>query len=172
MNTLTHALLPVIFTGLFSRKTAAPSRRDLILTALAGALPDLLNPHFTLAARLASWSHGLPFWLCFTGALLLTAKFQPRWMSLRMAWMMAAAYLFHLWCDAISGGDNFGYPLRDFTWGDYWVDPTWWIPLDIGCVLACYLIFRAWPALRLSREKARFSADPAQGYAKGESPVE
>lgn len=151
MDTVTHALAPVILTRLLAGPLW-PRWRGLTAIGLAGALPDLINPHLTLEARMTSWSHGLPFWLLFSVSLLIASFLSKKRLSLALAATCSAAYLFHLFCDAISGGVNWLYPFGDLVWGDYWVDPVFWVPLDVLCVLTCYFLFRVLPRLRKARE--------------------
>lgn len=151
MDTITHALAPVILTRLVFGKAPWIPRYGLVAIGLAGALPDLLNPHLSLESRLSSWSHGLPFWGGLTASLLVFAVIRPRLLPVRLAVFLSAAYLFHMICDAISGGINWLYPLDTFVWGDYYVDPLWWIPLDVVLVLVAYYMFRLAPL----REKVR-----------------
>lgn len=66
----------------------------------------------------------------------------------------SAAYLLHLVCDSISGGVNWLYPYYDVIWGEYWVSPMLWIPLDVVCLLLCYYLFRLRPLLEKRRQSA------------------
>lgn len=153
MNTVTHALLPVIATRLSVGKATWLGRWGLAFIGLAGALPDLLSPHLSLAARMSSWSHGLPFWSALTVGLILGSLFSRGRFTTRLALACSAAYLLHLFCDAISGGINWGYPVADRIWGAYWVDPILWVPLDILCLLVGYAIFRLIPHLKARKVK-------------------
>lgn len=154
MDTITHALIPVILTRLVAKRASWLGRWGLIAIGIAGALPDLLTPHFTLESRLYSWSHGIPFWIAFTLVVTSASICSRGRIPFRLTIIMTSAYLFHILCDAISGGVNFLYPYRDWIWGDYWVDPILWIPFDIVCMLTCYWMFRILPGLRL-RHKAK-----------------
>lgn len=153
MNTVTHALLPVILVSLADRRKRVFQRGALIAVAVSGALPDLLNPHLSLKARMYSWSHGLTAWLGFSllvGIVITVKKWPKLW------WLAAsAAYALHLFCDAISGGINWAYPVADRLWGDYWFPPQWWVPLDVVLVLFCYFYFRAIPAMQKARAGKR-----------------
>ena len=157
MNTVTHALLPVIVTRLVAKKAAWLGRWGLAFIGVAGALPDLLSPHLSLAARMSSWSHGLPFWSALTAGLILGSLLSRSRFTTRLALACSAAYLLHLFCDAISGGINWAYPVADRIWGAYWVDPLLWVPLDILCLLACYAIFRLIPLWKARRVKKSVS---------------
>lgn len=142
MNTLTHALAPVILAHVVLSRSKRLGAWSLVAIGVAGALPDLLTPHMTLESRMASWSHGLPCWAAFTGILFVISLLSKQRISNRLAWVLSLSYLFHLICDAVSGGINVLYPVKDFVWGAYWVSPMLWIPLDIVCLLTCYYLFR------------------------------
>ncbi len=151
MDTVTHALAPVILAHVCLKRSKGFGRWGLVAIAIGGALPDLLTPHFSLEARMSSWSHGLPFWAAFSGGLFLASVLSARRLSLRLACFLSMAYLFHLVCDSISGGINWLYPVADLVWGDYWISPVFWIPLDIVCILSCYYLFRLQPFLERRR---------------------
>ena len=154
MDTVTHALLPVILTrAAFGKRATWLGRWGLVAIGIGGALPDLLTPHLSLESRLSSWSHGLPFWLLLTAGVISASLASRGRFDFRLATMVSGAYLLHILCDAVSGGVNFLYPYRDLVWGGYWVDPIYWIPLDILCISICYWLFRIAPALR-SRQQA------------------
>lgn len=155
MDTITHALAPVIIARLISRDEGWPKRKDYLLIGLAGALPDLLNPHLSLESRMASWSHGIPFWAAFTIALALVSLVKKRWIPASSAISMSLAYVFHLFCDAISGGVNWLHPFGKFVWGDYFVDPVYWVPLDIVLVLTAYVLFRLIPLRKKIRKPSQ-----------------
>jgi len=159
MHTLTHALLPVVALSVDRKRTNEDgviywNWRKLLLVAVAGALPDLLNPHLSLQARYSSWSHGLPALCVFSVILLLIWLLRQRKESLFFI-VMAAAYEMHLWCDLISGGIVWQYPLGNDVIGAYYISARWWVPLDIACVLAVYFIYRAIPNFRKWRELQR-----------------
>lgn len=152
MNVITHALLPVV-----AIKAARPSwnlaRIQWIAIGMAGALPDLLNPHLTLDQRMQSWSHGLPFFGLWSAAVLTACLLSRGRLSPALASMLCGAYLLHLACDSISGGINWLHPLGSFVWGEFWVHPLWWIPLDVACFLAAYHLFRLRPLLQKQRDR-------------------
>lgn len=142
MNTITHALLPVILTRVLHRPIRG---RELVWIGIAGALPDLLTPHITLEARLASWSHGLPCWAALTLiALTVSLRFPSRFPK-QLAAACSAAYFLHILCDAISGGVNWLHPLGRWIWARQWVPHMLWIPLDVVCFLMCYFLLRVLP---------------------------
>jgi membrane-bound metal-dependent hydrolase YbcI (DUF457 family) len=158
MNTVTHALIPVICVRLAARRPPWLGRWGLLLIGVAGALPDLLTPHLSLESRMASWSHGIPCWLLFSSILVAISLVKRGRFHPALALCLSAAYLLHMACDVISGGVNLLYPFGDWVVGDYWVDPSWWIPLDVVCILLCYLLFRIIPGL-----SGRKAAEPEEG---------
>jgi hypothetical protein len=153
VDTLTHALAQVILVKLCTKWVKNGEWRVLVPIAVAGALPDLLNPHLSLESRVASWSHGLPCWALVMVVFWLSSMFVARHFPLRTALACSAAYLFHLFCDAISGGTNWFSPFGTLMWGDYWVSPVLWIPLDVTCILVSYYLFRLAPVWRKRREQ-------------------
>ncbi len=165
MDTVTHALLPVIITAVALRDKRPDwlrGRGGWIVIGIAGALPDLLSPHLSIDSRLNSWSHGLPFWLLLSSLILLSSTLPRSLWNWRLALIAWLAYGLHLFCDGISGGINLLYPYRTLIWGDYWVPPIYWIPLDIVCVLTCYWMFRLkplWQKRRKQKAAAHTRAD-------------
>lgn len=151
MNTVTHALLPVIAACLVERTDRGEERngifsnREILLLGVFGAGPDLLNPHFSLEARYSSWSHGLPFWAGLTLAMLVISLFKRKNFPPGMAIWFSVAYLFHQICDLIAGGVAFLYPLDRLVVGGYYVPPQYWAWIDAGCVLFIYGYLRILP---------------------------
>lgn len=114
----THAGLPLILLA-WRRVRARKCGKEiiptpyLIVTAIVGALPDLLNPHISLESRLSSWSHGLPFFALFTVLLYVAVIPKRSVITWRWATFWALSYGAHLFCDAISGGIAWKYPFGD-----------------------------------------------------------
>jgi membrane-bound metal-dependent hydrolase YbcI (DUF457 family) len=159
MNTITHTLLPVIGIAIARKKsglleTEYWNRKRICAVALFGALPDLLNPHFSLAARLSSWTHGLPGWLGFVLLLMCLVYIKKLKLDPKLAAWMASAYLFHLFCDMIAGGIAWLYPFHNSVIGMRLVPYQIWIPLDMCCGAIVYFVFRAIPKYRLAKLKA------------------
>ena len=148
MDVFTHALAPVIITKVVIGHPPWLGKYGFIAIGVFGALPDVLNPHLSLAARLSSWSHGLPFWGGLTVSLLILSVIKRPWIDPRLAVILSLSYLFHMICDAISGSIDWLYPAGRFIWGDYYVDPIYWIPLDMFCFLITYYLFRIAPMRR------------------------
>jgi len=160
MNIVTHALLPVIMAGLYERSYQIPedrkgvfSPKQLVAIGVFGILPDLLHPHISLEARYSSLSHGVLFWLVLTIALLLFSFLKRKMLPFYLAGWFSAAYLLHLFCDAISGGITWLYPLGADVLGAYYIQPIWWIPIDIISSLLAYSMFRIIPHILSKRKK-------------------
>jgi len=133
--------------------------RSLFLAA-CGAAPDVLNPHLSIAARHASWSHGLPA-LAMAAIFLLAAGRMRKWgLDTRLAAWGTAAYAAHLLCDAISGGISPLYPFGETVVGKYYVHPSLWLPLDMVCALTVYMTMSAIPRWRRGRSGAEAGSTP------------
>ena len=154
MNTVTHALMPVVLAKTCLGKDRQPKRWAWFALMVAGAAPDLINPHIYLEDRMTSWSHGLPAWFAFTVLLFIASLLKKLQLHRSLAAMMSFAYLLHIACDLISGGLNPLYPFAGRVLGDYWVGLVWWIPIDIVLLLTCYYHFRVkvlWAARKRSK---------------------
>ena len=120
MFVFTHALLPVFAAQAAQgislatrRQVLFPEAKSFVAIGLAGAAPDLLSPHLSLAARYASWTHNLWFLLATIPVLYLAAGYfasPGRWRTILCLWL---AILLHLATDALSNGINWLYPLRE-----------------------------------------------------------
>jgi membrane-bound metal-dependent hydrolase YbcI (DUF457 family) len=140
MFVITHALSPVILTAIGDTAALEKAggrtlrRRHYIAIALSGAMPDLLYPHLSLAARYSSWTHTIWF---LAGFSLVAAFVARRWFDRAglMAALMIGACAFHLFCDAIAGGIAWAYPFSSDVIGDYYVPPSLWLWLDLGCLI-------------------------------------
>lgn len=150
MNTVTHALLPVIGTAIGKGKKYW-SGKKILLVAVFGALPDILTPHLGLEARLTSWFHGLPAFLGVSLLLFIISYIKRLRLDRKLAIWLSGAYLLHLFCDMISGGIAWMYPFQYSVIGDYYVSPVIWIPLDIACAVVVYLLHYAIPRYKLAR---------------------
>lgn len=145
MNTVTHALAPVLLARVLVGPGRVPGWRGWVAIALAGAMPDLVDPHLSLEARVSSWSHGLPAWLGFSACFLLASRFRALGIGPRVAWWMGGAYGLHLVCDAIAGGIGWLRPFDDRLVGGYLVDPRWWPWIDGLLLFSAWLAFRVFP---------------------------
>jgi len=166
MNVITHALLPVIAAGLHEGSYKIEEERKglfsvkmLVVVGLFGAAPDLVNPHISLDARHSSFSHGIPFWAILTICLAVFGFVRRKVFSSRIIVWFSGAYFFHLCCDAISGGLAWKYPLDSDIIGTFYINPIWWIPLDVFCFLSAYCIFRAIPRIRQARNSNQRRVD-------------
>lgn len=110
------------------------TRRQLVLLAAIGLVPDLLNPHISLAAR-NSWTHSL-----FVLVPLAIAAVVPR-LRERGAGLVLGGYGLHLGLDMISNPYQALYPLPYVLPTRIWPrcgygDLVCWYGLDIILVLA------------------------------------
>jgi membrane-bound metal-dependent hydrolase YbcI (DUF457 family) len=154
MYIITHTLAPVVLIatadlalGLI-RKERPLKARHYAAIALAGALPDLLWPHMTLAARYASWTHTVWCLVLFALVAAWGARYLFSDRARMMTALMIGAYGLHLFCDAIAGGIAWGYPFTDRIVGQYYVQPSIWYELDVGmtllaCVVLSLLVLRS-----------------------------
>jgi len=129
MNTITHALIPLIAAGICERSYRPEEERCgnlsvnmIIMIAVFGAAPVL-----SLARRNLIPPH-------------------------MIAWL-SGAYLLHIFCDAVSGGVAWSYPFGRSVVGAYYVEPIWWIPLDVSLFLIAYGLFRVVPKMRRPHRK-------------------
>ena len=121
---------------------------------MGGALPDLLNPHLSLAARYSSWSHTVFAWTAFAAAMLGLAWW-PRLRTWRIPLLLAApAYALHLAADAVSGGIVWLHPLSDAVVGTRLIRYRWWWPIDGALVALATVFFASWPAWRRAQPAA------------------
>jgi hypothetical protein len=149
----THILLPIIPLAwrrykLSQEKKTGHKLREISVVGLFGALPDLLNPHLSLEARLSSWSHGLPFVGILTGLLLLGCIPKASPLTIIRAAYLLFAYGLHLFCDAISGGIAWLYPFSGKVIGAAYIKPgLLWFAADFFLVIAAYVLLRLLPDL-------------------------
>jgi hypothetical protein len=155
MNVITHALLPALLaTPVLPRTSMKEFYRAAGIVAIAGALPDLVNPHLSLSARYASWSHSV-FALAGFGVLLVLV----RWLAPnRLSWKLATLAWFacglHLFGDSVSGGIAFFHPFStEIIRPDRrWIPYRWWWRCDGACLLATIIVMIAL-SVYLDREK-------------------
>ncbi len=112
----THACAPALAALLVDSIRVQKGRerlfrgKYLIAIGVAGALPDLLNPHLSLAARLSSWTHTLWFILAIYPVYAIISRiwYRRRWLLLtHWLWLSTIA---HLAVDTISNGTRPLYP--------------------------------------------------------------
>jgi CubicO group peptidase (beta-lactamase class C family) len=115
--------------------------KHLVAIGLAGALPDLLNPHLALSARYSSWTHTLWFVLAIypVFGMICRAWFRPRWILLsHCMWLATIA---HLATDAISNGIRPLYPYGPVI--TYQIIPSsllYWVSSDLVMITATVLL--------------------------------
>ena len=158
MNTLTHALLPVIGVSVNKKRTdkcgaAYWGWKRLFLLCFFGALPDLLHPHLSLSARYTSYSHGLPALFCVGLLLGILVQVKKFGLDLYLVAWIFLAYALHLLCDLVSGGIAWCYPFDSSVIGGYYFPVVYWIPLDFICALTVYFIYRAIPKYVQAKQK-------------------
>jgi hypothetical protein len=146
MNVLTHALLPAILAAPLLPRT--PPRADFVLggiVALAGALPDVLTPHLSLAARYASWSHTVYAWAGFSVFFVVLGLVLRRRELPRVLLLASLAYALHLCGDAFSGGIAWLYPFSTEVIGRRLILYRYWLLLDVVLLAAALIVFWSRP---------------------------
>lgn len=140
MLPIAHMLAPMVALLLYGRRYGKDiSQRSLLAIGLFGLLPDLVNPHISLAARV-SWSHSV-FILLPIGLLVLLTSDRIRTYSS----LLFTGVSIHLILDIISAPYNFLYPL-DFSHSiDLYPEfgLTWfisWYAVDIVFLIAFILL--------------------------------
>ncbi|ACB75143.1 metal-dependent hydrolase [Opitutus terrae] len=161
MNVLSHALLPALAAApLLPRRTPREFYAAAGIVALAGALPDVLHPHLSLAARYASWSHTV---FAFTGGTMvfvLLAMFARRRLPLIALLLAPVAYASHLGLDGLSGGVAWLYPLSREVLSHRLIRYPYWFPIDVvlaatASATVLWMRWRFWTA-----ESAGAAAQP------------
>lgn len=149
VNIVTHALLPAALAAPFlPQRSAREFLRAAGVVAVAGALPDLLHPHLSLAARFASWPHTVYAWCGVSISIAVLSAFAPRHVPARVGVAAVAAYALHLLCDAISGGIAWLYPADPQRLGVRWVRYEYWLVID-GLVTVVAAAVLGWKLRRV-----------------------
>jgi hypothetical protein len=150
MTPITHALLPSLLAAPFLPRSTAKGYYGMAgLVALSGALPDVVNPHISLAARYSSWSHTALGFGGFAVILLVMRILRiPKGLSLRLVVLLSLAYLCHLFLDGISGGVTCFYPFSSRVYGARLIPWHNWLLVDAALVIPCLVAFRWLPAAR------------------------
>jgi hypothetical protein len=138
MFVVTHALLPVLAAQCAQAVSLATRQRllftenrSLVAIGIAGAAPDLLSPHLSLAARYASWTHNVWFLLAIIPVIFLLARlFDPASRRLTCVSLWFSVTL-HLATDACSNGINWLYPLRHEILGTPLIPYRLWLWSDL-----------------------------------------
>jgi len=140
LTVVSHALMPVLAasaTNIFTVKNSRQrlfSNLHLIIIGLAGAIPDIVSPHFSLSARHSSLAHTLWFLLAMYPIYLLVSKklYKNRFL-LFTNWLCLATAL-HLFFDSMSGGIPLFYPFGNVL-GKYFIHYRYWVRIDIVILL-------------------------------------
>ena len=171
MSPITHALLPAVLASPFlARGRARDYYGSAAAVALAGLLPDLVNPHISLAARFASWSHTLFAFAGFLAVLLVMLFLRsPKALSIRLLLLMSLAYASHLLLDGISGGVACLYPASRQVYGVRLIRWENWLLVDAAVVLLCCVAFWWIPESRLGARWGWGRAESSGRKAEGGS---
>jgi hypothetical protein len=122
--------------------------RSAGLIALSGALPDLLCPHLSLAARHASWSHTVFAYAAFSLVLVGLAAVPRVRVPPRILLLASLAWALHLAADGVSGGIAWLYPFSGGILGQRLIRYHWWIWIDVVLTVIALAVFLWWPAYR------------------------
>ena len=127
----THACMPVLVVSaidivrLITGKTKILNNRQLVFIGLAGILPDVLWPHFSMQQRLNSWTHTVWFLIILAPVVFILAKWKIKQNYLKFSVIFWLAVSLHLLMDALSGGIKFFFPFGDRI-GDYYIAHPHW----------------------------------------------
>lgn len=140
-----HACLPLIVAGAVEwwrvgrGQSPGFTKVDLVLIGFAGLSPDILSPHFGLAARHTSLAHSFWYPALMAGGVALTAiPALRRWFPLALlAWV---GVILHLACDLISGGIPLWGTDRAIV-GAISIHSASWLYCDVAALLVTWFIF-------------------------------
>ena len=142
MFVLTHALLPALLAApLLPRKPLRAFYLSGGIVAIAGAMPDLLTPHLSLAARYASYSHTIFAWAGFNVFLVALGLSLRRHQLPRVLLFASLAYALHLLGDAFSGGIAWLYPVSTEIIGRRLILYQYWFLIDAVLLAAALVVF-------------------------------
>jgi hypothetical protein len=133
MFVVTHAAVPIIAYNIYSyfniRKCDQTSigLKIYSIIGLSGILPDILDPHIDLDARMKSWSHTVWFLVGFSIILVISSKAVNIKLKY-IIWVLFGVFAHDIF-DAISGGISPLYPYQ-FVIGDYYIKSDYWITID------------------------------------------
>jgi len=160
MTPITHLLFPAVLASPFLPKSRP---REFYVSAgivaLSGVLPDIINPHISLAARYASWSHSVFALAGFTLVVLGLTAAMPKRFPLVVAALACLAYLSHLLLDGISGGIAGLYPLSREIHGGRFIRFRSWLYFDAVLLFAAYVVIRLVPSMIRKRGRATRATD-------------
>lgn len=176
MFVVTHALLPVLAAQCAQAASLATRRRLLftenrsfVAIAIAGAAPDLLSPHLSLASRYASWTHNVWFLIAVIPVIFLLSRlFDPASRRLTCVSLWLAITL-HLATDACSNGINWLYPFRHQIIGTTLIPYRLWIWSDLLFLILVSIAALALRQLHLRAADADVETkkDPAEAGPSG-----
>ncbi len=141
----THAFLPVItitaidIFRLSTKKEPLLSNKQLLLVGIAGILPDILWPHFSIQGRYTSWTHTVWFLIALFPVIWYLFKHTIKTGFLKITLFFWLATFIHIATDALSGGVSLFYPLGNVI-GAYYIPYKYWIKSDITFILAGIII--------------------------------
>lgn len=156
MNFITHACLPVVLVSAAEiilnkqNKVDYLSNWQLVLIGVAGMLPDLLWPHFSLRQRMHSPTHTIWFLSVVFPIVFLLAKWKLKEGYVRFSLLFWMAVALHIAADAISGGVNLLYPISAKI-GMYLIPYRLWVRSDIIFVGLTIILWTS-----VERRKRRF----------------
>jgi len=154
MTPITHALLPAILSSpLLPRTGLRDYYRAAGVIAIAGIVPDIVDPHVSLAARYSSWSHTILACVGFAVLMFVLALVFPRRLSLRLAFLAGFAYSLHVLVDGLSGGVPAWLPFSDEIFRVRLIRWHYWLQFDaafvfLGCVVFWWLPWWKWDGRR------------------------
>lgn len=118
----------------------------------------MLSPHLSLDARHSALSHTVWAFLVFSLVIGVLKWRRPKLFTPAIAALCIAAYGFHLFCDAITGGIALFYPLTKDVQGKALL-PFWlWIASDGLLLIYFYLVYRWLPLRRKLKASSRLTA--------------
>jgi hypothetical protein len=144
MDIITHACFPVVIVSSIEiirhqyYKTRPINGMQLFFVGLAGGLPDILWPHFSLYQRMHSWTHTLWFLILLLPLVFIVAKWKIKEGYQKFTIMFWLAAMSHILLDGLSGGVNLFYPINKRI-GAYYISYHTWIFFDI--IFVCLTIF-------------------------------
>jgi hypothetical protein len=134
MNFITHACLPLVIVKIADTVQPNISERlnnkQLCFIGLAGILPDLLWPHFSLQQRMNSPTHTVWFLLFLIPVVYSLARWKAKENYLRFSIFFIFAFASHIALDSISGGVNLWYPIKSKI-GTYFISYHKWLLCDL-----------------------------------------
>ncbi len=141
MTPITHFCFPLICAMAVDsprgwQDPPAFTKRELIEIGIGGMLPDIIDPHLSLALRLGSWTHSIIFVLLIVAIIkIMDVHHSCRWQH----WFVFAVGS-HLFLDALSGGVRLWYPAEHVVGGTL-IPFFLWLPIDVVCASTAYFLW-------------------------------